>query len=238
MTSNSGINPQLLTVTGLGYNGATNGNYAGMFFWEQCNQTVCKDPADQSLEFGECEPAGDTSCLLPTYYDTANDPYNAQSSNSGTPTGFFDYNQGQLITNQQGDSNFPNYGTDTSYWVNEWYNHAAYWCYAKGECDNGVVPIIDNDGGYSGSAAFSPEGRPVLFDPGVGMRQRLHQPRWNLGADTRRWSPLAVGVRRPLRATVATRRSRGAPWALSRLCLPVRRPRRSRRASARSDTRT
>jgi len=166
MTTNSGINPQLLTVTGLGYNGATTGKlntYAGMFFFDQATLAL-------GMSVDVCDPAGDTSCLLPTYYNKADDPYNAQSSSSGTPTGFFDYNQGQLITNQQGDSNDPNDGTDTSYWVNEWPNWAANWTEQGDVGAAGVVPIIDTDIGwyisYDGLpfSAFSAMGRPVLFD--------------------------------------------------------------------------
>jgi hypothetical protein len=175
MTSNSGINPQLLTVTGLGYNAANQNDqttWAGMFFYYLCTQTDCNK--NQALYLGLCPPAGDTSCLLPTYYDAAQTPYTGQEASSGTPTGFFDYNQGQLITNQQGHSTgagtpFPNGGTfntNTSQWVNQWVNWSQQALCNTGQCYGGVVIGIDTAAfplsQYPG--AFSPQGRPVLFD--------------------------------------------------------------------------
>jgi hypothetical protein len=73
-----------------------------VFFYYGCNQTNCN--TNQSEELATCPPAGDTACLLPTYYNNAMNPYNADATSTGTPTGLFDYNQGQLITNQQGHS--------------------------------------------------------------------------------------------------------------------------------------
>jgi hypothetical protein len=179
MTANSGINPQLLTVTGMGYGAATIGNspdyntYAGMFFYYNCNQTDCSD--NQSEWAAVCPPAGDTACLLPTYYNDGNDPFNADASATGTATGLFDYNQGQLVTTQQGHStgagtSYPNGGgpfnTDTSQWVNQWGNFAGQWCYKSNECYPGVMPLIDSAAGASldQGAAFGTEGRPILFD--------------------------------------------------------------------------
>jgi hypothetical protein len=174
MTTNSGINPQLLTVSGLGYNSATIGNtntYAGMFFYYNCTQTDCSK--NRALELGVCPPAGDTSCLLSAYYGAANTPYTGQEGSTGTPTGFFDYNQGLLITNQQGHSTgagtpFPNGGTlntDTSQWVNQWANWSQQALCNTGQCYGGVVPAIDTAAFPASQypAAFSAQGRPVLF---------------------------------------------------------------------------
>jgi hypothetical protein len=178
MTSNSGINPQLLTVTGLGYAAATVGSqpnystYAGMFFYYNCNQTNCNN--NQSEWAAVCPPGGDTSCLLPAYYDNATDPFTANASSTGTPTGLFDYNQGQLITNQQGHAtgagtSYPGGGTfntNTSQWVNQWGNFDAYWCYKSNECYPGVMNLIDSGAGSTGQqqGAFAGNGRPVLFE--------------------------------------------------------------------------
>jgi hypothetical protein len=180
MTTNSGINPELLTITGMGYNPATvdsspNYNtYAGMFFYYNCNQTNCN--TNQSEWAAVCPPAGDTSCLLPTYYNIGGgtDPFNAYASSTGNATGLFDYNQGLLITNQQGHAtgagtSYPNGGgpfnTDTSQWVNEWGNFPGSWCYKSNECYSGVMPLIDTGAGESSQkAAFGSSGRPILFD--------------------------------------------------------------------------
>jgi hypothetical protein len=180
MTTNSGINPQLLTVTGMGYSPATIGSspnyntYAGMFFYYNCNQTDCDN---QSEWAAVCPPAGDTSCLLPTYYNIGGgtNPFTADSSNTGSSTGLFDYNQGLLITNQQGHATgagtpYPNgssvtFHTNTSKWVDEWGNFSGYWCYKKNECYDGVMPLIDaGTGASSQAAAFNGNGRPILFD--------------------------------------------------------------------------
>jgi hypothetical protein len=179
MTTNSGINPQLLTITGMGYSPATIGSspnyntYAGMFFYYNCNQTNCN--TNQSEWAADCPPAGDTSCLLPTYYNIGGgtDPFNAYASSTGNATGLFDYNQGLLITNQQGHAtgagtSYPNGGTfntDTSQWVNEWGNFPGTWCYKSNECYPGVMPLIDTGAGASSQkAAFGSNGRPILFD--------------------------------------------------------------------------
>jgi hypothetical protein len=181
MTTNSGINPQLLTVTGMGYAPATIGSspnfntYAGMFFYYSCNQTDCSK--NQSEWAAVCPPAGDTACLLPTYYNIGGgtDPFTADASSTGTSTGLFDYNQGLLVTNQQGHAtgagtSYPNgttntFNTDTSQWVDQWGNFDGPWCYKSNECYPGVMNLIDTatDAG-SQAAAFSQYGRPILFD--------------------------------------------------------------------------
>jgi hypothetical protein len=179
MTTNSGINPQLLTVTGMGYAPATIGSspnydtYAGMFFYYNCNQTDCNN--NQSEWALVCPPAGDTACLLPTYYNVKDDPFLADSSSTGTATGLFDYNQGLLVTNQQGHTTgagtpYPNgismtLNIDTSQWVNEWGNFAGQWCYKSNECYPGVMPLIDTATDVGGpSIAVGQDGRPILFD--------------------------------------------------------------------------
>jgi hypothetical protein len=178
MTTNSGINPDLLTITGMGYNPATVGSepnyntYAGMFFYYNCNQTDCNK--NQSEWAAVCPPAGDTACLLPTYYNLGNDPYNADASSTGTSTGLFDYNQGLLVTSQQGHAvgagtPYPNdstdpFNADTSQWVNEWGNFSGYWCYKSNECYPGVMPLIDTGAGATSQKAAFGTGRPVLFD--------------------------------------------------------------------------
>jgi hypothetical protein len=177
MTTNSGINPQLLTITGMGYSAATIGSqpnyntYAGMFFYYNCNQTNCN--TNQSEWAAVCPPAGDTACLLPTYYNVSNDPYTAGSSTTGTATGLFDYNQGLLVTTQQGHATgagtpYPNGGgpfnTDTSQWVNQWGNFSGNWCYKSNECYPGVVPLIDTGAGADSQKAAFGSGRPILFD--------------------------------------------------------------------------
>jgi hypothetical protein len=176
MTTNSGINPQLLTITGMGYAPATIGSqpnyntYAGMFFYYNCNQDDCNKNQDEWAAV--CPPAGDTACLLPTYYNVVNDPFTADSSNTGFSTGLFDYNQGLLVTNQQGHAtgagtSYPNGGTfntNTSRWVNEWGNFAGQWCYKSNECYPGVMPLIDTGTGATSQKAAFGSGRPVLFD--------------------------------------------------------------------------
>ena len=182
MTANSGINPQLLTVSGLGYAPATIGSqpdyntYAGMFLYYNCNQTDCSNNQDEWAAV--CPPAGDTACLLPTYYDNATSPFAANASSTGTATGLFDYNQGQLITNEQGHATGPGtpypggapsgepFNTNTSQWVNQWGNYDGPWCYKSNECYPGVANLIDSatDASLQQNGAFAANGRPILFD--------------------------------------------------------------------------
>lgn len=175
MTSESGIQSGLLMPQNTGYGNTQEvAGFAGVVPYYAQSGTDSNDPG---LGFTSCTPANDTQCLLPTWQSVAIDPYSQVKSgstyNSGSTdlnTGLFDFNNGQVIANQQGhDQNSAPGFTSASLPSNAgaWLNQYPNWSNAqtlRGVNFYGFLDALDgvSQGGLQ-NAAYSGYGRPVLF---------------------------------------------------------------------------
>jgi hypothetical protein len=179
MTTNSGINPQLLTVTGMGYGAATMRQLARLQHvrWHVLLLQLQPDRLQQRPERVGCRlPAGGRHCLPAPHVLQQRerslqrrrlghgDRDRAVRLQPGTarhqPAGSH-HRRRDLLPDGGGPFN-----TDSSQWVNQWGNFAGQWCYKSNECYPGVMPLIDTAAGASNeqAAAFTTGGRPILFD--------------------------------------------------------------------------
>ncbi len=157
MTTASGINPQLLLPVGGNYASSCPNTETPSCSGLQFNYARSgSDDNDPGLNIATCGPAGNTSCLLPTWASKSVNAANQQNTGGGSniPTGVFDLNNGALLTDQnvQGASQCGSCGGWLNTYVN-WVNEATQ----RGVGFYGIVDTLNGEQyQYSGY-------RPVMF---------------------------------------------------------------------------